>query len=122
MVIASKLGFDYPESPAGGLTAAEIELECEKSLRRLGTDHLDLYYSHKDDRATPLEETMAAFDRLVSAGKVRAIGASNLAVWRIAEANQAQPRAGMGPLRRHRAALHLPAARAMAPISARRFS
>ena len=89
MVIASKLGFDYPDSPTGGLSAAEIERECEKSLRRLGTDHLDLYYSHKDDRATPPEETMAAFDRLVRAGKVRAVGASNLAVWRIAESNQA---------------------------------
>jgi aryl-alcohol dehydrogenase-like predicted oxidoreductase len=86
MVIASKLAFDYPGSP-GGLTAAEIERECEKSLRRLQTDRIDLYYSHRDDRATPLEETMAAFDRLVKAGKVRAIGASNLSVWRIAESN-----------------------------------
>ncbi len=89
MVIASKLGFDYPDSPSGGLSAAELERECEKSLRRLGTDHLDLYYSHKDDRGTPVEETMEAFDRLVRAGKVRAVGASNLAVWRIAESNQA---------------------------------
>ena len=86
MLIASKLAFDYPGSP-GGLTAAEIERECEKSLRRLQTDRVDLYYSHRDDRATPLEETMAAFDRLVKAGKVRAIGASNLSVWRIAESN-----------------------------------
>jgi aryl-alcohol dehydrogenase-like predicted oxidoreductase len=89
IVVASKLGFDYPDSPGGGLNAAEIERECEKSLRRLQTDHLDLYYSHKDDRATPPEETMAAFDRLIRAGKVRAVGASNLAVWRIAESNQA---------------------------------
>lgn len=86
MIIASKLAFDYPGSP-GGLTAAEIERECEKSLRRLQTDRIDLYYSHRDDRATPLEETMAAFDRLIKAGKVRAIGASNLSVWRIAESN-----------------------------------
>lgn len=86
MVIATKLGFDYPGSP-GGLSAAEIERECEMSLRRLQTDHLDLYYSHRDDRDTPLEETMEAFHRLVTAGKVRAIGASNLTVWRIAEAN-----------------------------------
>jgi aryl-alcohol dehydrogenase-like predicted oxidoreductase len=86
MVIASKLAFDYPGSP-GGLSAGEIERECEKSLRRLQTDHLDLYYSHRDDRETPLEETMEAFNRLVTSGKVRAIGASNLTVWRIAEAN-----------------------------------
>lgn len=86
MVIASKLAFDYPGSP-GGLSAGEIERECEKSLRRLQTDHLDLYYSHRDDRETPLEETMEAFNRLVTSGKVRAIGASNLTVWRIAQAN-----------------------------------
>jgi aryl-alcohol dehydrogenase-like predicted oxidoreductase len=87
MVVASKLAFEYPGC-AGGLCAAEIERECEKSLRRLQTDRIDLYYSHKDDRTVPLEETMAAFDRLVRAGKVRAIGASNLAGWRIAQANQ----------------------------------
>jgi aryl-alcohol dehydrogenase-like predicted oxidoreductase len=86
MAIASKLGFDYPGC-AGGLTAAELERECEKSLRRLGTDRLDLYYAHRDDPETPLEETMEAFDRLIRAGKVRAIGASNLRAWRIAEAN-----------------------------------
>jgi aryl-alcohol dehydrogenase-like predicted oxidoreductase len=86
MAIASKLGFDYPGC-AGGLSAAEIERECEKSLHRLGTDRLDLYYAHRDDAQTPLEETMGAFDRLIRAGKVRAIGASNLTSWRIAEAN-----------------------------------
>jgi aryl-alcohol dehydrogenase-like predicted oxidoreductase len=86
MVIDSKLGFDYPGC-AGGLSAAEIERECEKSLRRLQTDRIDLYYAHRDDPDRPLEETMEAFDRLIRAGKVRAIGASNLQVWRIAEAN-----------------------------------
>lgn len=86
MVISTKLGFDYPGC-AGGLSAAEIERECEKSLRRLGTDHLDIYYAHRDDPATPLTETMAAFDRLIRTGKARSIGASNLRVWRIAEAN-----------------------------------
>src|SRR5450631_1224767 len=58
-VIASKMGFDYPGC-AGGLSVAEIERECEKSLRRLGTDRLDLFYAHRDDFETPLEETMAA--------------------------------------------------------------
>lgn len=86
MVIASKLAFDYPGCD-GGLSAAEIERECEKSLKRLRTDRLDLYYAHRDDFATPLEDTMAAFDRLIKAGKVRIIGASNLKVWRIAEAD-----------------------------------
>jgi aryl-alcohol dehydrogenase-like predicted oxidoreductase len=86
MVIDSKLGFDYPGCD-GGLSAAEIERECEKSLRRLQTDWIDLYYAHRDDTDTPLEETMEAFDRLIKAGKIRAIGASNLKGWRIAEAN-----------------------------------
>jgi aryl-alcohol dehydrogenase-like predicted oxidoreductase len=86
VAIASKIGFDYPGCQ-GGLSAAEIERECEKSLQRLATDRLDLYYAHRDDPETPLEETMEAFDRLIRAGKTRAIGASNLRAWRIAEAN-----------------------------------
>ena len=86
MAVSTKLGFDYPGS-AGGLSAAEIERECEKSLRRLQTDYLDLYQAHRDDPQTPVEETMEAFNRLSEAGKVRAIGASNLPVWRIAEGN-----------------------------------
>jgi aryl-alcohol dehydrogenase-like predicted oxidoreductase len=86
MTIATKLGFDYPGC-AGGLSVAEIERECEKSLRRLQTDRIDLYYAHRDDPQTPIEETLEAFDRLVHSGKIRAIGASNLPVWRIAEAN-----------------------------------
>src|SRR5437763_447405 len=71
MVIATKLGFDYPGCQ-GGLSAAEIERECEKSLRRLQTDTLDLYYAHRADPDTPIEETMEAFDRLWRAGKIRA--------------------------------------------------
>lgn len=86
MVVSTKLGFDHPGC-SGGLSAAEIQRECEKSLKRLQTDRIDLYYAHRDDLATPLEETMEAFDRLIEAGKVRAAGASNLALWRIAEAN-----------------------------------
>ena len=86
MAIATKLGFDYPGC-SGGLSAAEIERECEKSLRRLQTDTLDLYYAHRADPDTPVEETMEAFDRLLRAGKIRAIAASNLRLWQIAEAN-----------------------------------
>ncbi len=86
IAISTKLGFDYPGCD-GGLTASEIERECEKSLRRLQTDRIDVYYAHRDDFATPLEETMEAFHRLVAAGKVRVLGASNLWLWRVAEAN-----------------------------------
>jgi aryl-alcohol dehydrogenase-like predicted oxidoreductase len=86
LVISTKLAFDYPGTQ-GGLSAQEIKRECEKSLRRLQTDRIDLYYSHRDDRETELEETMEAFSALVKEGKVRIIGASNLATWRIAQAN-----------------------------------
>src|SRR5689334_13763364 len=60
MVLATKLGFDYPGC-RGGLTAGEIERECEKSLKRLQIERIDLLYAHRDDPATPLEETMQAF-------------------------------------------------------------
>ena len=109
MVISSKLAFDYPESK-GGLSASEIERECEKSLRRLQTDRIDLYYAHRDDRDTALEETMKAFDRLIRAGKVRAIGASNLPVWRIVQANAIAKGKWMEPVFGRGTTVHLPAA------------
>jgi aryl-alcohol dehydrogenase-like predicted oxidoreductase len=85
MFIATKVGFQYP-GVERGLRAEQIEAECEKSLKRLGIDTIDLYYAHVDDRHTPVEETMGAFDRLVKAGKVRLIGASNFLAWRLEEA------------------------------------
>lgn len=60
-----------------GLSAANIEVAVENSLKRLGTDHIDVLFAHIDDAQVPLEETLSAFDRLVKAGKVRALGASN---------------------------------------------
>ena len=91
----------------GGLSAHEIERECEKSLKRLQTDRIDVYYAHRDDRDTPLEETMEAFDRLVTAGKVRALGASNLPLWRIAEANTVCCIQSLESIFGGRAAIHL---------------
>jgi aryl-alcohol dehydrogenase-like predicted oxidoreductase len=91
IILATKVGA-RPTSLGGGLESREglsahaIEKAVEGSLTRLGTDYLDLYYAHIDDRRTPLEETLAAFDRLVTAGKVRAIGCSNLMTWRIEQA------------------------------------
>ncbi|GHO99079.1 aldo/keto reductase [Reticulibacter mediterranei] len=91
IILATKVGA-RPGRPGGGfeswegLSARAIEQAVEGSLTRLGTDYLDLYYAHIDDRQTPLEETLAAFDRLVTAGKVRAIGCSNLMAWRIEQA------------------------------------
>lgn len=83
--LATKVGLPMP-GVGTGLRAGQIEAGCEKSLVRLGTDVIDLYYAHADDRATPLEETLAAFDRLVRAGKVRFLGASNFLAWRLHEA------------------------------------
>ncbi len=85
LFIASKVGFEYTGVDRG-LSAGRIEAECDKSLRRLGVETIDLYYAHVDDRATPLDETLAAFDRLVQAGKVRYVGASNYTAWRLEEA------------------------------------
>jgi aryl-alcohol dehydrogenase-like predicted oxidoreductase len=66
-----------------GAGAAVIEREVDLSLRRLGTDHIDLYYVHVDDRSVPLEETLSALDGLVRAGKVRYLGWSNVRTWRL---------------------------------------
>lgn len=85
LFIASKVGFGMKDVP-DGLAASTIISECENTLRRLGTDHLDLYYAHKDDPNTSLEETLNAFHSLVKAGKVRFVGASNYRAWRLAEA------------------------------------
>ncbi|HZZ86227.1 MAG TPA: aldo/keto reductase [Anaeromyxobacteraceae bacterium] len=94
MVIATKVGAGGPEV-AAGLSADQIRRGCEGSLRRLGTDRLDLYYAHKDDPSTPLEETLAAFDALVREGKVRCLGASNYAAPRLREALDASERGGL---------------------------
>jgi aryl-alcohol dehydrogenase-like predicted oxidoreductase len=73
----------WPKQP--GLSAGNIEAAVEGSLRRLQTDHIDLYQSHQDDAATPIDQTLEAYDRLVKAGKVRAIGASNFSPDRLAD-------------------------------------
>jgi len=86
MFLASKVGFAYPTAEVG-LRAPQIEEECNKSLKRLNVETIDLYYGHVDDRKTPLEETMEAFDRVVKAGKVRFIGASNYLAWRMEQAH-----------------------------------
>ncbi len=89
--LATKVGARPLRNGAGfadseGLSAAVIERAVDDSLRRLNTDVIDLYYAHIDHRATPLEETLGAFDRIVKAGKVRQIGCSNFTAWRVAEA------------------------------------
>lgn len=86
LFIASKVGFGYGNVP-DGLAAQTIITACDESLRRLGTDHLDLFYTHKDDPETPLEETLTALTQLKEAGKIRLAGASNYLAWRLADAD-----------------------------------
>src|SRR5262249_33677416 len=76
-LIATKFGVAIDDDHKGGASAAYIARACEDSLRRLGTDRIDLYQLHFPDPATPLEETLDALDALVRAGKVREIGCSN---------------------------------------------
>ncbi|HEY4006616.1 MAG TPA: aldo/keto reductase [Pseudonocardia sp.] len=92
IVLATKVG-SWPQRP--GLTAANIKAAADDSLRRLRTEHIDLYYAHRDDPDTPLEETMGAFDVLVRAGKVRHVAASNYQAPRLAEALAVSEQAGL---------------------------
>src|SRR6185295_12363148 len=89
LVIATKFsGNLYPGDPNGGGSGRKsIVAACEQSLRRLQTDYIDLYWLHNWDVHTPIEETMAALDDLVRAGKVRYLGVSDTPAWKIAEAN-----------------------------------
>ena len=84
-VLATKLYFPMTDSDFG-LSRAQIEKQLDASLRRLGTDHVDLYQCHRYDDTTPLEETMAALTEAVRSGKTRAIGFSEWPADRIAEA------------------------------------
>ena len=86
LVIATKLGFKWTADGTSGLSKERIVRQVEGSLQRLQTDYIDLYQTHYDDEKTPLEETLAAFNALKRAGKVREIGASNYKGPRLLEA------------------------------------
>ena len=83
MVIATKVA---KLSTRAGLSSSNIKLALDDSLRRLQTDHIDLYYSHEDDQTVPLEETLGAYGEVIGAGKVHLIGASNYSGARLREA------------------------------------
>src|SRR4051794_33995051 len=87
VVIATKVGMEMGPGQKG-LSKPYIFQAVERSLQRLQTDYIDLYQSHTDDPATPLEESLGAFTELIAQGKVRAIGASNYSAQRLAEAIQ----------------------------------
>ena len=94
VVLATKVGKPMGDGKSG-LSAAYIREAVDASLRRLKTDHIDLYQSHDDDSGTPFEETLGAFADLVKAGKVRAIGASNHTAPRLAAALDVAERDGL---------------------------
>ena len=83
MVIATKVA---KLGTRPGLSAANITAAAGDSLRRLGTDYIDIYYAHHDDESIPLEESLTAFNELVTAGKVRYLAASNYSASRLAQA------------------------------------
>jgi len=87
VVIATKLRHPMRSGPNGkGLSRKAIMTEVEHSLTRLGTDYIDLYQIHRNDHATPLEETLETLHDLVNAGKVRYLGASSMPAWEFAKA------------------------------------
>ena len=92
-IIASKFGMPIDDTHFGA-KPSYVRSACEDSLRRLGTDHLDLYQLHYPDDTVPIAETLGALRELVEAGKVREIGCSNLTV---AQLNDAKSAAGDGP-------------------------
>lgn len=87
VVIATKFSSRTGEGPyRAGASRKYLVAACERSLRRLGTDYIDVYYQHWPDPKTPVGETLAALDDLVRAGKVRYVASSNFAGWQIARA------------------------------------
>jgi aryl-alcohol dehydrogenase-like predicted oxidoreductase len=95
VVIATKLRHPMRPGPNGsGLSRKEILTEIDHSLRRLGTDYVDLYQIHRMDNTTPIEETLEALDDIVKAGKVRYLGASSMHAWEFSKALHLQRRHG----------------------------
>ncbi|MBW6528750.1 aldo/keto reductase [Sphingomonas sp. RHCKR7] len=94
VLIATKVGMQ-PGEGGEALAPARIAAACEASLRRLGTDRIDLYFAHRDDEAQPQEAVAEAFARLVAAGKVRVLGASNFHAGRLKSAVETARAAGL---------------------------
>lgn len=86
LIISTKVGHAYPGTERT-LAAKAINAEIDKSLKRLQTDHIDIYFAHVDDLNTPPEATLEAFATLIKAGKIRSIGASNFTTGRLAAIN-----------------------------------
>jgi aryl-alcohol dehydrogenase-like predicted oxidoreductase len=99
VLVATKVRMEMGSGPNdSGLSRHHIISGCEASLRRLGTDHIDLYQVHEWDGHTPLEETLHALDYLVSSGKVRYVGVSNYTAWQLMKALGIAGRLDLAPL------------------------
>jgi aryl-alcohol dehydrogenase-like predicted oxidoreductase len=97
VVLATKCRFAVSDPGGAGLAPDRIVRACDASLRRLGTDVIDLYQVHAPDPDVPIEHTLEALDGLVRAGKVRAVGASNFPAWLLAWSVAVQDREGWAP-------------------------
>jgi len=96
LLLATKVRMSVGEGPNDtGLSRHHIIRQCEESLRRLGTDYVDLYQVHEWDGLTPLEETLEALDTLVKSGKVRYVGSSNYSGWQLMKALGVSERLGL---------------------------
>ncbi|MEH0152503.1 aldo/keto reductase [Limibacter armeniacum] len=94
LVIATKVGSETKEH-GYDISKAHILKSVDESLQRLQTDHIDLYYTHFDDKSTPIEETLSAYDEVIKAGKVRYIAASNLSPKRLEESFEIAEKKGL---------------------------
>ncbi|GAV39995.1 aldo/keto reductase [Streptomyces acidiscabies] len=95
VLVSTKAGLPTGEGPAdAGTSRARLIAACENALRRLGTDHIDLFQLHAFDAATPVEEVVAALDDLVRAGKIRYLGVSNFSGWQTMKSLAAADRHG----------------------------
>jgi aryl-alcohol dehydrogenase-like predicted oxidoreductase len=98
VVIATKVGFrSGPPTTQSGLSRRHILWSVDQSLRRLGTEWIDIYIVHREDPFTPIEETVEALDTVVRAGKVRYLGFSNWSAWKVAAALEMQRARGLAP-------------------------
>jgi aryl-alcohol dehydrogenase-like predicted oxidoreductase len=122
VVIATKVFYPTRKGPnGGGLSRKAILAEIDDSLRRLGTDYVDLYQIHRWDRGTPIEETLEALDQVVQAGKARYLGASSMYAWQFCKALHLADRHGYArfvSMQDHYNLLHREEEREMLPLCA----
>lgn len=98
LFVATKVGFNMPPRVPTSLSRQTIVEQCENSLRQLQTDHIDLYYVHRWDPTTPIEETLRGLDDLICAGKIRYLGVSGFAAWQLAQAHLLAEVRGWAPI------------------------